>query len=268
MKVNPLVIMYHDQNRYYDIFNGSPELDTKRIHVENVLKNIQKLISINPLNRDINTDLLTLCAEHHDDGRVDQYRIFKKFCDSEASHQSLGVDRFYRWLHSSSFVSPVCNESVQILLDVMQYHGRIDYLIHKESLPYVQYVTAADDLENAASCVSYLLREVKDDAKNYIRDRPYADQSKVSDFVFDHFARGEKFDKYKYCFTYGEYVLFAATLMTSCIRRYKFARELLLQPGYGYSSVLVGYADIFSKTLSHELSDKAFKILSDYAKGK
>ena len=263
-KINTVLLMYHEANRYSAIFNGCPELDTKRLHVENVIKNISTLIeALNP--QDINKDLLVLCAEHHDDGRVDQLRLLGKFWDTEVTHQSLGVDRFYRWLHKSSYVAPVTAEQIQIFLDVMQYHGRPELCINKASKPYVELVTAADDLENAAACVSYLLREVRDDAKGYRHDYPEADQTFASDFVFTHFKNGEKFDKLKYCHTYAEYVLFAATLMTSCIKKYDFAKSLLLQPGYGYSSILEGYKDVFYKTLNPELANRAYKVLCSYA---
>ena len=64
---------------------------------------------------------------------------------------------------------------------------------------------------------------------------------------------------------YAEYVLFAATLMTSCIKKYDFAKSLLLQPGYGYSSILEGYKDVFYKTLNPELANRAYKVLCGYA---
>lgn len=261
--LNPILMQYHRENMPADIFNGCVELDTKRLHVKNVLRFAEKLFDTLSPSCGIDKDLLLFCAEHHDDGRVDQYRLLGKFWDTEVSHSSLGVDRFDKWLYNSSFVAPL-DQTIQIFRDVLLYHGRPQFCITEASKPYVNLITGADDLENAAACVSYLIREVESDAKGYRHDYPDADQHYVSDFVFEHFASGEKFDKNKYCKTYAEYVLFAATLMTSCIKKYNFAKELLLQPGYGYSSILDGYKDVFNKTLSPQMAEKAYKILCNY----
>ena len=132
-----------------------------------------------------------------------------------------------------------------------------------ESKEYVEIITAADDFENACSCVSYLVHEVETDAKGYISKNPEADQTEVSNFVFDHFKDGVKFDKMKYCKTYAEYVLFAATLATSCIKKYgEIAKVALQQPGYEYDTILDGYKDVFRKTLTSEMADKAYDVLA------
>lgn len=261
---NTIIKLYHEENRYYKIFTGSEALETKRFHVEDVLNFTEKLFDVmTPPN--IDKDLLLLCAEHHDDGRVNQFQLLGKFWDTEVSHNVLGLERFDTWLNKSSFVNPI-DSSIQIFRDVILYHGKQNLCSNEFSKPYVELVTAADDLENAAACVSYLIREVETDAKGYRHDNPEADQTAVSDFVFEHFANGEKFDKMKYCKTYAEYVLFAATLMTSCINKYDFAKSLLEQPGYGYNSILEGYKAVFEATLSEELAKKAYNILLNYAK--
>lgn len=261
--LNTILIRYDGENKPSNIFVGADALETKRLHVENVLHFTKILFNVIAPNG-INKELLLFCAKHHDDGRVDQYRLLGKFWDTEVSHNVLGLDRFDNWILKSSLTGSL-DQSIQIFRDVLLYHGRPDLCYTEASKPYVELVTGADDLENAAACVSYLIREVQTDAKGYIHNNPDADQYYVSDFVFKHFASGEKFDKTKYCTTYAEYVLFAATLMTSCIKKYNFARELLLQPGYGYSSILEGYKDVFQKTLSAEMAANAYAILKMYA---
>lgn len=262
--LNQILMKYHSENRYFDIFTGCNALDTKRLHIEKVIKFVEKLYATMSPTYRIDKDLLLFCAEHHDDGRVDQYRILGKFLDTEVSHCSLGVDRFDRWLQKQPTLISL-DESVQIFRDVMLYHGRQALCVTDASKPYIEVITGADDLENAASCVSYLIREVETDAKGYIHDRPEADQHEVSEFVFEHFAFGDKFDKIRYCKTYAEYVLFAATLMTSCIRKYNYAKELLHLPGYGYTSILEGYKHVFETTLNPEMAEKAYSILLQYA---
>lgn len=262
MFMNSFINQYHLDNRYFDIFKGSDALDAKRLHVENVIRFAEKLYDKSGVA--ISKELLLLCAEHHDDGRVDQYRLLGKFWDSEISHNVLGLERFDKYLLHEDFENPT-DASIQIFRDVMLYHGRLQLCVSSISYLYIAIITAADDLENAAACVSYLIREVETDAKGYRHDNPDADQTYVSKFVFDHFVSGEKFDKMKYCHTYGEYVLFAATLMTSCIKKYNFAREILLQPGYGYPSILAGYKKVFEATLPSEMAEKAYKVLCEYA---
>lgn len=263
--LNSILTQYHIENRYFDIFTGNAALDTKRLHVENVLRFTEKLFETLEPNSGIDKDLLLFCAEHHDDGRVDQYRLLGKFWDTEVSHSSLGLDRFDKWLLLKSSFTKSLNQSIQIFRDVLLYHGRPQLCITEESKLYVNIITGADDLENAAACVSYLIREVETDAKGYRHDHPEADQHFVSGFVFQHFVAGEKFDKIKYCSTYAEYVLFAATLMTSCIKKYRFAKELLLQPGYGYPSILEGYKNVFQNTLSPQMAEKAYMVLKSYS---
>lgn len=263
--LNSILMQYHLANRYFDIFCGCEALNTKKGHIEKVLHYTEILFDTMSPTCGMNKELLLFCAEHHDDGRVDQYNLLGKFLDTEVSHSSLGVDRFDKWLQKSTFVAPI-DESIQIFRDVMLYHGRPTLCFTEASKPYVNLITSADDLENAAACVSYLIREVETDAKGYKQDYPDMDQHNVSDFVFEHFASGEKFDKIKHCHTYAEYVLFAATLMTSCIKKYNLVKELLQQPGYGYSSILEGYKHVFKCTLSSQMADKAFLVLAEYAK--
>lgn len=263
--MNKLLQLYHNENRYFDIFTGADALVTKRYHVENVLKHTEKLYGFMQPSG-VDKDLLLICGEHHDDGRVDQYRLLGKFWDTEVSHNVLGVDRFDKWLTNYGYFDKRLDESVEIFRNVMLYHGRMHLSTSIVCTPYIHIITAADDMENAAACVSYLVREVEQDAKGYRQNNPEANQTAVSYFVFDCFACGKKFDKSKYCTTYAEYVLFAATLMTSTIANFPFANGLLLQSGYGYDTILDGYKDVFSKTLSPEMAAKAYDILVSYSK--
>ena len=258
MIINKAIIKYHEENRYSDIFN-EPQLLGKKLHVENVIRTSGAIADF--LHSDVDRKFLSLCAEHHDDGRVDQFHLLGKFWDTLVSHNSLGVDRFNRFLLNSEDFT--VDNSVNIFRDVICYHGR-EWLanLSSDSLAYIKIISAADDFENACSCVSYLLKEVETDAKGYISNNPQADQTFVSDFVFEHFKNGEKFDKIRHCTTYGEYILFAGTLATNCIKKYgSIAKVALLQPGYGYSSIIEGFRDVFEKTLTTEMANKAYDVL-------
>ena len=260
ININPALIAYHEANRCTEIFNQEGLLG-KMQHTQEVVK-LSKAIAV-AQNSPVNLEFLEILAEHHDDGRADQFRLLGKFWDTEVSHNALGLDRLEKFLAKQENFKP--DFSVDVMRDVMMYHGR-QWLseLHEKSKLYVDIITAADDFENALSCVSYLVKEVEGDVKGYIAKNPEADQKAFSDFVWEHFKSGEKFDKMIYCTTYAEYILFAATLATSCIKRYGvLAKTALHQPGYGYPSILEGFKDVFSKTLYPEDADKAYHVLED-----
>ncbi len=260
IKISKHLASYHEANRYFDIFRGEEPLLVKQEHIKNVRSTALAIAEFQ--HADVDKYFLSICAEHHDDGRVNQFELIGKFWDTMVTHNVLGIDRIDRFLINSG--NEEIDESIQILRDVILYHGRSQLAnLSFESKKYVDLITAADTFENACSCVSYLVKEVETDAKGYIAADPSADQKFVSDFVFEHFSTGEMFDKMKYCTTYAEYVLFAATLATSCIKKYnEVAKVALSQPGYGYESIILGYKDVFEKTLSPEMAKKAFEILS------
>lgn len=268
-----VLVAYSNQHKASDIFVGVPALDTKKEHIENVVSLVNRLYETSPVKSKYCYDLLVICAMMHDIGRKKQYELLGKFWDTEVSHNVLGVDHLDSWLakqrtnpeFSAQLRTHEVQEQINILRDVIMYHGRPELCFNSASKPYVTMVTAADDLENAAACISYLVREVNEDAKGYRKENPDADQRSVSDFVFNCFKQGKKFDKNVYCHTYGEYVVFAATLMTSSCHKHMFASSLLKEPGYGYPSILEGYKDVFNKTLTPEMAEKAYNILCEYA---
>ena len=259
MKINEAIIKYHEKNRYTDIFQAEGLLGKKE-HIKNVITLSRTLADY--LHSDLDRNFLDICSEHHDDGRVNQYELLGKFWDTKISHNSLGIDRFNKFLIDEGDFT--VDTSLEIFRDVILYHGRMKLAnLSPESKKYVEIVTAADDFENVCSCISYLLKEVETDAKGYISNNPQADQTFVSDFVFEHFKNGEKFDKIKYCNTYAEYILFVATLAIDCIKKYgNLAKLALSQPGYGYSSIILGFKDIFEKTLSSDMAKDSYKFLS------
>lgn len=258
LKINPAILSYHNANRYYDIFSEEG-LRGKKIHIKNVIP-----LSINIANflgYVVDMDFLAICAEHHDDGYVNQYEIFGEFSGAEISHHALGIDRLNTFLANLEVLK--IDSSIEILRDVILYHGRINLVdTRSKSFLYVSIVTAADDFENATSCISYLLKEMKTDAKGYIQADPKLNQKKVSNFVWQHFCDGEKFDETKHCSTYAEYVLSAATLVTSFIKQYGPVAELaLVRRGYGYPSIIEGYHDVFLKTLTPNMAKKAIDVI-------
>ena len=259
MKEN--LIKYHDANRYKAIFN-SEGLRGKLEHIGRVKETAKAIAQVQ--HAPVDMELLEALAEHHDDGRVKQYELLGKFWDTEVSHNILGADRLEKFIVANDLV---IDKEIELLRNVMLYHGR-QHLMYKptvEEMVYIGLITAADDFENATSCISYLVKEVETDAKGYVVAEPDSDQMKISsDFVWECYTQGEKFDKMKVCKTYADYILFAGTLATSCIKKYgEIAKTAMMQSGYGYESVLEGFKDVFDKTLEPLLARKAYAVLEE-----
>lgn len=258
--MNKNLLTYHEGNRYTDIF-ATEGLKGKLKHVEAVIKTVNAIADFQ--HADVDRELLSVLAEHHDDGRVDQYRLLGKFWDTEVSHNVLGLDRLEKFIVRENL--EVDNE-IQLLRAVMLYHGRqhLAPQLTKEERVYVDLVTAADDFENATSCVSYLIREAANDEKGYIAANPKADQKEItSNVIWSFYATGRKFDKMQYCKTYADYILFAGTLATGCITKYnEVAKTALMQPGYGYDTILEGFKETFEKTLTPADAERAYTILN------
>lgn len=264
--MNKALKLYHESNRYEVIFTSSePAFQTKRDHINGVIKMSCAIADIQ--HYIVDKELLQVLAEHHDDGRVEQYKLFGKFWDAKVSHNILGVERVDRFLQKEG-IEP--DNEISLLRKVMMYHGR-EWLIAKatvEEWNYIKIISAADDFENATSCVSYLFREIDTDAKGYIERNPHAEQKIISDEkIWYWYQIGKKFDKITYCNTYADYVLFAATLATNCIKKYNsIAKVAMMQPGYGYESILEGFKFTFEYAMNKSDAQKAFNIISGMLK--
>lgn len=257
---------YHEDNRAAKIFSSSSEaaLITKQSHIVSVVDLAVAIANLKKQKVDI--DLLKVLAEHHDDGRVDQYKLLGKFWDTEVSHFCLGVERVNKYITQNSDVE--VDEEIDLLRKVMEYHGRMHLLpvgTTDEEKMYISIISEADTFENATSCISYLMREAEEDAKGYRTENPEMDQKTVTNpQIWVWLSNGEKFDKFKYCHTYADYILFAATLATNCIKQYgEMAKECFLTPAYGFESRLEGFDITFEKCLSLEDAERAKNILRE-----
>ena len=261
--MNKALKSYHESNRYTTIFTDKvPALATKRMHIKRVKETVRAIAQVQ--RSTVDKELLDILAEHHDDGRVDQYEILGNFIDTELHHCMLGAERLEAYLHENQLDF---DAETELLWKVMMYHGRLDIAenISAEEREYIELISAADDFENGTSCVSYLIREIDTDAKGYIAADPKKNQKIVtSQMIWDCYESGTKYEKIKYCHTYADYILFAGMLATNCIRRYgQIAKTALQQPGYGYNSIIEGFKTTFEYALESEDAAKAYKIMCD-----
>ncbi len=255
---------YHFAHRCTQLFQASG-IEWKAEHVQRVVKLFKDFpdLFISP---EMDPELTLICAEHHDDGRKFQYQRTGKLDDNHFSHQDAGAQMLDEFCiaHGTSFAN--FPKDVLILRNVMLYHGKLDYvdigLLLPESISYIKAVTTVDELENGMSCISYLKREYDNDEKGLSYEH------RISPQVRKCYTKGEKFNKLKYCTTYDEYILFAGMLAINVLKQYgSVAQTLFKKPGFGYSSISIGFYTVFHELLLSEDADWAYSIMHQYIYG-
>lgn len=256
--LSPILQAYHNTHRCVELFQGTG-ISRKASHVQRVAQFFEDY-SQYFITSKMEPELAKLCAEHHDDGRWLQYQKTSKLDDNQFSHQEAGAQLLDEFCLANGLSVEEYPEDVLILRDVMRFHGKVNYVDSSEilpiSLPYVQAVTAADELEISQSCISYLKRNYYNDEKalSYVHY--------ISPEIWQWFSEGQKFDKLKHCTTYDEYIIFSATLAVNTIKQYgKMVQDLFKQPGFGYPSILAGFHDIFYELLLPEDAMWAYQIM-------
>lgn len=263
--LSPILQAYHNSHRCAELFQ-TPGISHKAGHVQRVSELFEHYPELF-ISHKMDAELAKTCAEHHDDGRLLQYQKTGKLDDSKFSHQDTGAQMLDEFCMANGARFGEFPEDVLILRNVMLYHGKVDYVDNSQilpaSLPYVKAVTAADELENSMSCVSYLKRNYYNDEKGL------SFEHRISSEVWHWYSEGQKFNKLKYCTTYDEYILFAGMLAINSIKKYgQIAKELFKQPGFGYPSILIGFHDIFYELLLPEDAEMAYQIMYAYVYGK
>lgn len=258
-----LIRKYHEENALEHLFVGSKELEIKLMHIRGMTDIAMEIAKMSkPM---IDLEILKLCALHHDDGRVLQYRYLRNFNDRELAHNELGAMMLNQWCIRNNHTA---DSGIHLLRAVMMFHGRPALTGGNGVSPvarwYLQIISDADDIENGCiGAVGYLLNECRTDAKGYNTTHP-EHFGKIKPELWVFYENGQWFDKMKYCESYAEYVLFAATLAMKSIVKYgDIAKKAMLKPSYGYESALQGYEDIFTQVMSSEDAEHAIKVLRD-----
>lgn len=256
-----IVRNYHAESPIERLFVGSKELEIKLMHILGMTDIAIEIAKTK--DEPLNIELLKLCALHHDDGRVLQYKYLGNFNDRELAHNELGAMMLDQWCIRKNVVA---DGPVHLLRAVMMFHGRPN-LIGEFGVPnaaqrYIEIISDADDIENGCiGAVGYLLNECRTDAKGYNATHP-EHFGKIKPELWVFYENGQWFDKMKYCESYAEYVLFAATLAMKSIVKYgDIAKNAMKKPSYTYPSAIKGYEDIFCKVMSPEDAAHAIKIL-------
>lgn len=151
------------------------------------------------------------------------------FDDRIVLHIDIGGEYVSRLIESGELSE---GQGVEYVLDMTRYHGKDlrEAGLDEKNLRYVELMTAVDRIQNSCiGALDYLEREKDTDAKHYAcelqmanpgRDSKLIDAAmeQVSPEVWEHYVKGETFDKLALCHTYADYFLFAITLGVSCLR--------------------------------------------------
>jgi hypothetical protein len=239
---------------------GVPAIEDKISHIKRVQELTEKIAP--------NDALAPVAAKFHDIGRFEQYKLLGKFDDGQLLHHISGEDTISRCLFKKELEK---SGELDIVRDVVQFHGRVQFMPHIENLPdevrqMVDIISRADDLDNGFEAVTYLEREARDDVKSYKKNSPDMDMKAVSKDVMDFFEKGEKFDKMVHCKTYADYILFAAVLSIQSLKGpdHDVAKIGMMMPRGNYENALEGYKDLFTRLINKEDGEKAYKILKGF----
>lgn len=225
-----------EENAPEKIFQGAPPLENKLEHTLHVAE-IAKHIATEQVSMKCRIDykLLQVCALYHDVGRATQYKLIGAFNDKIINHHILGLDNLDSFLsRNPDLIRNHMPREINALRACIYGHG--DYArIKGFSLGeiqglYVQIVSDADDIANAAGALEYLEQEMRDDVKGYNKNEPEC-IGKLNPVLLGYLERGEKFNKVTMCHSYADYFVFAATLATNSIAKYgRTAVKTMLKP--------------------------------------
>lgn len=236
-------------------------LGAKTAHIRNVVA-----IGMTIPHDGLCDELLEICLQLHDIGRSVQWNIQHSFNDRLVNHRYIALQMVEQFIRENSVT---LTDDWKVVIDVMQYHGvaHMYPLVSETSLPYVEIVSQADDIENGClGALGYLEDEKIRDDKGYIAAAPFKDQGYCKPELLGYLERGEKFNKLELCQTYAEYFVFAAMLaVNACIHHGDIAKRAMTTicytDGDTHCDAVDGYCRIFRKHLHPEDAEKACAIM-------
>lgn len=242
-------------------------LGAKSTHTENVMC-IAAEIALD--NTELNYELVAVCAFMHDIGRRRQFDLIGCFNDREVDHRKLGKEMLDEYISEHNIDGT--NVIWSIVRDVIQYHGleKDWHLANPVSIPYLEIISAADDIENGCiGALGYLEYESANDVKGYKMADPSRDQRDLNPELLGYLERGEKFNKLVLCHTYAEYFVFAAMLAVNSCNKFgaiaKDAMKLLVyttEEGVRLDAI-DGYCHIFNRYLHPKDAEIACHIMRE-----
>ena len=191
--------------------------DRTDIHIKNKFDHTYRTATISkelfPSNK-----LLEVAMKFHDIGRFIQYEKIASFDDKILSHYILGKEYIESQEKNLNIKS---SQELEKIKAVIRYHLGVFAIpkekfdcLDDETIELIKLSAMIDGIDNGCiGALNYIEREIQNDEKHYIENNPNLDMKYVSKEVLDFFLNDQKFDKFKYCNTYAEYLLYAISLM-------------------------------------------------------
>ena len=212
----------------------------------------------------IDSELLTICCLHHDDGYAIQYQIWGSFDNRSDYHHALGLDLLDAYLMNHKIsITP----EIQILRACIYYHNRIslaDLSLDENTKKYVQLVSTANQIEKKCLAPVY---NIAHKMSNYqvigIYPRSSRYNKKIRPALLEAFSNGQEFYElvdFHGCDTPAEDVLHEINSVMRYIKEYGDIAKWAIQniSCYGFTSALTGYSHLLRIYLS--LADAEFAI--------
>lgn len=211
----------------------------------------------------IDPELLRICCLHHDNGLALQYKQYGEFNDNRISHHALGLDLLDHYIMAHHIST---TPQIQILRACIYYHGRIELAgntLDEETKKYVHLISVADEIEKKCLApAGHLDHQIAND-KFYQRRPNSRSDKEIRSEVFEAFENGGWTQEFYGCNSSAEEILFKATFIFECIRKYgdivKWAMRNI--NCYTYSSAFAGYTQLFRRYLSRTDAERAISIL-------
>lgn len=256
-------------------YAGDPAMFDKLRHIDSTVE-LVNLLEVGENDKEV----LRAGAKYHDVGRYWQYKLIGSFDDRIISHIDIGADYVSRMIESGELTE---GRDVEYLLNMTRYHGKdtSEAGLDEQNQKYVELITAVDRIQNSClGALDYLEREKATDAKHFACELQMANpassseqiaaaMTKVSPEVWEHYTKGETFDKLKLCRTYADYFLFAITLGMNYLQDDNPVVKDLAKKCYAVTNedgktVAELYQNILEKHVDPVYADQAVGVLNKF----
>lgn len=206
-----------------------------------------------------NEKILEIAMKFHDIGRFVQYDRIQSFDDKILSHYILGKD-FIEELEKKNIIQS--SAELSIIKYIIRYHYGINYIpknelnyIDEYTLKLIELSAIVDAIDNGCIGATYYIeREILNDEKHYKVNNPNLNMKDVSDDVLKYYLNNEKFDKFKYCKTYADYLLYAIILLIISLENNGNNREKIIEIIDKENSI-TKYTELMKKYINQPVSE-------------
>lgn len=260
-------------NNYIENFNKQTLIDyPNSVVISDKINHIYSCVNLLNiiLDRDSNyKELLKIAIKFHDIGRRIQMDKIGNFNDRILSHNELGYEYIVEEIKQGNLIK---SRELDIIMPVVRYQDLMEFTdewkqYDEETIEVIKIVTKIDRTENSCiSALNYLEREISEDAKGYRKNNPNMDMKSVSPNVFEFYKNGQFFDKNVHCYTYADYILFAAGLSIAILKSndHLLAKRCMSKKDENGQNIVDKYSILYNKYIDRNYSEKCIKILKGF----